>query len=244
MMYTDTTEGAEPITFRSGGFLLQGWLHLPETDGAPFIVGAHGLLSSGDSPKQIALARACVGQGIAFFRFDHRGCGQSSGRFQNETTLKARCEDVKSALDILGKRSDLSNRFGLFGSSFGGTVCISVAGQIPVSALVVNAAPLRSRTLSGAAAAPPGLPVLDESFYREKLQFDVSEKLARLRAVLVFHGDEDQVVPVENAREIYENVGDPKKLRILEKGDHMMSRRSHQTRFVREAVEWFREHLL
>lgn len=243
MMYTDTTDGVEPITFTAGGFSLRGWLHLPETDGAPFIVGAHGLLSTGDSPKQLALAQACAGQGIAFFRFDHRGCGQSSGRFIEETTLDARCEDVKTAVDILRKRSDLSTRFGLFGSSFGGTVCISVAKQTPVSALVVNAAPLRSRTLSGAAAAPAGLPVLDESFYREKLQFDVSEGLAKLRAVLVFHGDEDQVVPVENAREIYENVGDPKKLRIFEKGDHMMSRRSHQTRFVREAVAWFREHI-
>lgn len=243
MVGTNTAEVIEPIAFTAGRFSIQGWLHLPEADRPPFVVGSHGLLSSGDSPKQLSLARACAGQGIAFFRFDHRGCGSSSGLFRSDTSLAARCADLQSAVDLLLQRTDLSDRFGLFGSSFGGTVCLSAAGQASVSALVVNAAPVRSRTLSGAEVTASGPLELDESFYREQLQFDVSEVLPRLGTVLVFHGDEDRVVPVENAHEIYENVGDPKKLRILEGGDHMMSRKSHQIRFVKEAVEWFKAHL-
>ncbi|MCF8080395.1 MAG: alpha/beta fold hydrolase [Desulfobacterales bacterium] len=243
MINPDSAAGEDSIEFTSEGFLLKGRLHLPEADRPPFVVGSHGLLSSGDSPKQISLARACAGQGIAFFRFDHRGCGNSSGLFQSDTSLAARCADLQSAVDLLLQRTDLSDRFGLFGSSFGGTVCLSAAGQASVSALVVNAAPVRSRTLSGAEVTASGPLEIDESFYREKLQFDVSEDLPRLGTVLVFHGDEDRVVPVENAHEIYETVGRPKKLSILEGGDHMMSRKSHQTRFVRETVEWFKAHL-
>jgi len=243
-MNTNTPEGVEPIMFTAGGFLLHGWLHLPETDRAPFIVGSHGLLSSGDSPKQISLARACAGQGLAFFRFDHRGCGSSSGLFQSDTSLAARCADLQSAVDLLLQRTDLSDSFGLFGSSFGGTVCLSAAGQASASVMVVNAAPVRSRTLSSTDVIAAGPSHIDASFFRENLQFDVSEGLSRLRSVLVFHGDEDRVVPVENAHEIYETVGRPKKLTILEGGDHMMSRKSHQLLFVREAVKWFKMHLV
>ncbi len=244
MVDANTGEAIEPITFAAGGFLIQGWLHLPDTAGPPFVVGSHGLLSTGGSPKQLSLARACAGQGIAFFRFDHRGCGRSSGRFRRDTSLAARREDLAAAVDVLKQRFDLSDRFGLFGSSFGGTVCICAAERVSASALVVNAAPVRSRTLSGAEVTASGPLELDESFYREKLQFDVSEDLSRLGTVLEFHGDEDRVVSVENAHEIYKKAGNPKKRCILEGGDHMMSVGSHQTRFIREAVAWFREHLM
>jgi hypothetical protein len=67
------------ISFLSDNFLLRGILHIPAVEKGPVIIGSHGLLSSGNSPKQIALARRCNDFGIAFFRFDHRGCGKSKG---------------------------------------------------------------------------------------------------------------------------------------------------------------------
>ena len=240
MVKSSADGNEEPVAFRANGFFLQCRLHMPENDRPAFVVGSHGLFSNGDSPKQLALARACSGAGIAFFRFDHRGCGKSSGRFEQETDLPSRRRDLLSAVDTLLQRTDLASRFGLFGSSFGGAVCLSAAADASASALVVNAAPVRSRTLGEAAVIESGPPHIDESFYREKLLFDVSAGLARLRAVLVFHGDRDRVVPVENAVEIYQQVGEPKKRIIFSGGDHLMSRRSHQIRFVRESTEWFR----
>jgi alpha-beta hydrolase superfamily lysophospholipase len=114
------------ITFSSNGFTLKGTLHLPDAEHPPVVIGSHGLFSSGSSPKQIALAKRCNACGIAFFRFDHRGCGQSQGIFQEVTTLEARCNDMISAIKTIQNRNDTGNRIGLFGSSMGGAVCLSV----------------------------------------------------------------------------------------------------------------------
>ena len=66
----------------SENFLLRGMLHIPTDEKGPVVIGSHGLLSSGNSPKQIELAKRCGEFGIAFFRFDHRGCGKSEGVFK------------------------------------------------------------------------------------------------------------------------------------------------------------------
>ena len=126
----------DTITFSSDGFVLRGMLHLPSKKKPPVVIGCHGFLSTSDSPKQIQLATQCTAHGIAFFRFDHRGCGQSSGNFKQVTSLKTRCKDLISALDTIRARQDVGDRVGLFGSSMGGAVCISVAAAYPVDAIV------------------------------------------------------------------------------------------------------------
>ncbi len=83
------------ISFHSDGLILKGTLHLPTVDHPPVVIGSHGLYSNQDSPKQIALARACNTLGMAYFRFDHRGCGSSQGEFDPVTSLAARCTDLK-----------------------------------------------------------------------------------------------------------------------------------------------------
>lgn len=243
MVNSDTNSMGEPIVFSSDGLKLDGRLHRPPASRPPFVVGSHGLFSTGDSPKQLALANALNAAGIAFFRFDHRGCGRSGGSFRKETSLAARCADLLSALDILHGRTDLSTRFGLFGSSFGGTVCLSVAAETGASALVVNAAPVRSRTLAGREVAADGPPELDDDFYRKALRFDISSKLSSVHTVCIFHGSADRVVPIENGMEIFEKAGDPKRITVFEQGDHRMSGEADQHRFVREATDWFTGHL-
>jgi dipeptidyl aminopeptidase/acylaminoacyl peptidase len=244
MINSDKNSMGEPIVFSSDGLKLAGRLHRPTADRPPFVIGSHGLFSTGDSPKQLALANALSRAGIAFFRFDHRGCGRSGGSFRKETSLAARCADLLSALEVLHRRTDLSTRFGLFGSSFGGTVCLATAAEAGASALAVNAAPVRSRTLAGTEVAADGPPDLDDDFYREALRFDVSSKLSSVHTVCVFHGDADRVVPIENGMEIFEKARDPKRITVFEQGDHRMSRGVHQRRFVTEAADWFTGHLI
>jgi dipeptidyl aminopeptidase/acylaminoacyl peptidase len=70
-MSAKNTEPRE-ISFRSDGLALKGTLHLPPSDKPPIVIGLHGLYSSQESPKQIALARACNALGLAYLRFDHR----------------------------------------------------------------------------------------------------------------------------------------------------------------------------
>lgn len=227
------------IIFYSDGFRLKGILHLPGADRPPLIIGSHGLLSSGNSPKQIELARQCNANGMAFFRFDHRGIGSSEGVFENVTSLEARCNDLRSAIHTIRGRNDIGDRIGLFGSSMGGAVCLTVAGDPDIDAIVTFAAPVRSRTIldppESAEYPPSGHP----SFRANNLRFDISGELSRVRRVLIFHGDADTIVPPSDAMEIFERVGEPKRIIIQKNGDHLMSNTDHQKEFIREACAWF-----
>jgi alpha-beta hydrolase superfamily lysophospholipase len=231
------------ISFFSDGFKLKGYLHLPSTNRPPVVIGSHGLYSSSSSPKQIALADQCNRFGIAYFRFDHRGCGSSEGKFEEVTSLEARCRDLTDAVAVITGRSDTGDRFGLFGSSMGGTVCLSVAGELGAHALVTFAAPFRSRILEN------GLPTFENSDRPEifldtrKRRFDISDGLPDICNILVFHGEADDVVPVSHADEIYCLVKQPKKLIKQRQGDHPMSNEAHQKVFIKEASLWFKQGL-
>ncbi|MGD9017875.1 MAG: damage-inducible protein CinA, partial [Desulfobacterales bacterium] len=80
----------EEIAFPADGHRLMGVLHLPAGDPVGTVIGSHGLFSSGASPKQLELAHWCNRSRMAYFRFDHRGCGSSSGDFDTVTSLAGR----------------------------------------------------------------------------------------------------------------------------------------------------------
>ena len=228
------------ITFSSNGFTLKGTLHLPAAQTPPVVLGSHGLFSSGSSPKQIALAGQCNELGIAFFRFDHRGCGKSDGIFQDVTTLEARCHDMISAIQIIQNRKDTGNQIGLFGSSMGGAVCLSVFAASHACSIVTSAAPVRSSSIIKKLEKSDHSNTLEPPFDKRYLDSDISDKLPSIHHILIFHGDSDELVPPSNAHEIYEKAGDPKKLIIQKHGDHRMSNKSHQENFVRESALWFK----
>lgn len=232
------------ITFESNGFLLKGMLHLPETNLPPVVIGSHGLLSNSYSPKQIALARECHAHGIAYFRFDHRGCGHSEGVFNEITSLNGRRNDLISAVNTIRMRKDIGKRVGLFGSSMGGTVCISVADVLDIDAWVTYASPVRSSSVTTALKksndADKIKPLLDQNY----LTWDISDQLKHLHHIFILHGDSDTVVPPTNAHEIYTKSGNPKKLIIQKGGNHLMSNKKHQKDFLRETVSWFKKWLI
>ena len=231
------------ISFFSGSFKLRGYLHLPGAMRPPVVIGSHGLFSSSSSPKQIVLADQCNRFGIAYFRFDHRGCGSSEGKFEKVTSIEARGRDLADAAAAITTRSDTGDRLGLFGSSMGGTVSLSVAAELGANTLVIFAAPIRSRILE------KGLPMSENSDAPEifldakKRRFDISDRLPAVSNILIFHGEADNVVPISHAEEIYSLVKRPKRLIKQKQGDHPMSNNDHQKTFIREASLWFKRGL-
>ena len=232
------------LHFNADGLRLTGTLHLPATRQPPVVIGCHGLLSNRQSPKQIALADACNRNGMAYFRFDHRGCGDSQGEFEEVTSLEARCKDLFSAIKTIKSRGDTGDRIGLFGSSMGGTVCLSVAGQMKLSPIVTVAAPIRSRILKELPLEIDGS--LKEPIFLDARQthFDISAFLSDVSNLLIFHGEADTVVPIDHARELYNMAGSPRKLIVQKQGDHPMSDKSHQKEFIRMATGWFKSGLI
>jgi alpha-beta hydrolase superfamily lysophospholipase len=227
------------ITFEADGLTLVGSLHLPEAGNAPFIIGCHGLLANRNSPKQIDLARTCNENGLAYFRFDHRGCGESQGNFMEVTTLEARCRDLDSAVKTLTAHQAVGPMAGLFGSSFGGTVVLAYACHHDVPRLMTYAAPLNShdiqhdsiRDSNGRFHPAAGLP--------RNLAFDLEPNLQSIHNVYVVHSRNDETVPVSHARRIYDCVNEPKSLQIFKGGDHRMSDPDHQQLFRDIFLQWF-----
>ena len=231
----------EEITFASDTFLLKGSLHIPPVIRPAVVIGSHGLFSDRTSPKQIALAQQCNLYHMAYFRIDHRGCGESEGNFEEGASLQARCCDVIAAAQMLKARDDIGNTLGLFGSSMGGAVCLTVARYLEADAVVTWAAPIRSTHIVQRKAARETSVDSNTPFKRHP--FDISNALNGIQNILIFHGDHDQTVPLPHAQEIYGLVNETKKLVIFARSDHRMSNPADQHVFVRQSALWFQVHL-
>ena len=235
------------IRFQCENRLLSGILHLPERSDPPLVVGSHGLEGSKDSAKQIRLSMILPEHGIAFFRFDHRGCGQSQGEFVEETSVEKRAADLKAAVQHLMTLGIAFSKTALFGSSLGGATCIKAWEAIEkkgttLYGAVICAAPIQSRTISVVPTlADEHRPALSMDFFKKNLDFDLISEAGHANHILILHGDRDDVVPVENARTIYEAAGNPKKLYILENADHRFSDAGHQRIFEKMTLEWFQQ---
>lgn len=241
MPFHHHTKRIIPVSFFSQGLRISGYLHLPKEKKPPVVIGSHGLFSSGNSPKQIALATKCSDIGLAYLRFDHRGCGKSEGGFQEVTSLAGRVADLSEALKTIREHPETGDKTAIFGSSMGGTTGLAMALDHEVQAIVTVAAPLRSDPILRAGRKTGDLRGLPLSFYEKQLCFDISDNLSGISNILIFHGDSDETVPVADARELYAKVSHPKKLIIQEGGDHSMSSLFHQIHFMKATTEWFRQ---
>jgi alpha-beta hydrolase superfamily lysophospholipase len=226
------------LHFSSDGLNLVGSLHLPDQPRAPVVIGCHGLMADRGSPKQVALAMACNRQGLAYFRFDHRGCGGSQGDFKTVTTLHARCRDLKSAMAKMQQHPAVGPIAALFGSSFGGTVVLALASQITAPALITYAAPVSSAAIRKTSIKDSaGRPVSDQRLPPD-LAFDLTDRLDDVGHILVAHGELDEIVPAAHARAIYQKARKPKRLLIQKGGDHRMSDPVHQREFEKHFLSW------
>ncbi|MBF0211031.1 MAG: alpha/beta hydrolase [Desulfamplus sp.] len=238
------------LQFYSDNCLLHGMLHLPKRDShfLPYlVVGSHGFEGSMESAKQQLLSKILPQNGFAFLRFSHRGCKKSEGDFVKDTSIAKRVEDLISAVDNALKLQLTNRQIFLFGSSLGGSTVIATwqsladKGLSPLGAILC-AAPVNSMTiqripLNGNDLHPP-LPI---SFFEKNLLFDLTDRLANLSNVLIFHGDQDKTVPIENGYTIYKHVKEPKELIILKDGDHQMSNKKDQELFKVEALKWLKK---
>jgi len=231
------------VDFSADEFQLRGSLYLPVTPTNRIVIGCHGLLSDRTSPKQLELARQCVAMEMAYFVFDHRGCGESQGEFEKVTTIESRTRDLLAAVAFIQFEVDPRPRLGLFGSSMGGAVCLATAGRVKPRAIVVVAAPLKSAAIVPTSKNAEDTGHFSPSFYREKLQFDITANISAVNNLLLFHGEDDTTVPVAHGREIYSLATDPKKIIIQKNGDHRMSSPAHQREFIRAAADWYQSRI-
>jgi len=233
---------AEKISFSSNGQTVAGVLHLPDVEKPSCVIASHGLFSSKDSEKYITLGDRFRRNGIAFLRFDFRGCGESEGK-ASESTVSCRLRDLNMAIRFVSSHPRIDPRIGLMGSSLGGYISlIKAPGEEDIRAVVTWATPftlvgLEEKRGEGEMAS------LGDKFFHDITAHDLPSALGNVANCLVIHGDRDELVPVEQARMIYEHLNYPKKMEIIEGGDHRLNHPDHREKAIEMSLEWFERYL-
>jgi len=181
-------------------------------------VVAHGMLSSKESPKHVALAGLVTDLGGAALRFDFAGRGASEGD-PTDLTVSGEVADLGAAVAWLRARG--VGRMVLIGSSLGGTVALLHAAADPgLAALVTVAAPAVLPTTPEAVRGEPvrRLPgglvetssgeTFRDAFFGDARRHDPVAAAGRVACPwLVVHGTADTVVPSQDGLQLAEAAG-------------------------------------
>ena len=114
----------EPLRLPGPAGPLAAVLHRPARPAPPLVIACHGLLSSMESPKYVALAEALAEAGLACARFDFSGCGQSAGAREQTTVARRVAELGAVARALSAHRAVAVGSLGLMGSSLGGFIAL------------------------------------------------------------------------------------------------------------------------
>ncbi len=200
----ETTPGAAGLWFDDwklatpDGALLHAWRMRAENPRGA-IVFCHG--NAGNIASRIERAHVFVDGGFDVVLFDYRGYGSSTGEPTEEGTyVDAEC--------VWTKLVDLGFAPGsvtAFGESLGGAVAIELAHRRRVGALVVE--DTFTALADMAARVYPWLPVR----LILRVRYASLSKMSELAVpVMVIHSRDDELVPFEQGRALFESAPEPK----------------------------------
>ncbi len=226
------------VRIEVNGVSLATAIHLPSKVPAPTIICSHGLLSSKDSEKYLAIAEEMTRSGFCVLRFDFSGCGESAAR--NETLVGARLRDLNAVLTYTDTQPWSDGRFGLMGSSLGGFISFLAANQNPdiVRAVVSWVAPFDINHLDPAESGMDELRRLIPGGFELGEPRDLGA-IRNVRNALLIHGRKDEVVPWKHSIEIFKRLKDPKDLILLHDADHRITDVAWRASAIRSSAAWF-----
>jgi fermentation-respiration switch protein FrsA (DUF1100 family) len=190
------------------GVGLHGWF-LPAPDARGAVLVSHG--NAGTIEFRVDLARVFVELGWSVLLYDYRGYGKSAGQPDEQGTYRdaeAAYEHLTSALGFT------KERIVLFGESLGAAMAFELARRRPCAAVIVESA-FTSLPDVGQRAYP-FLPVRLIARFR----YDNLARVAELGVpLLLIHSPDDEIVPVEHGKRLFEAAREPKRL-LLTAGGH------------------------
>jgi fermentation-respiration switch protein FrsA (DUF1100 family) len=198
----------EVALITADGLKLQAW-SLPVESASGCVLVCHG--NAGNIEHRLLLARAFQAMGLSVLLFDYRGYGNSEGRPSEQGTGL----DAQAALDWLLDEQGLDpGQIVLYGESLGGGVALALAAGRPLAAVIVESTFTSLPELG--ARIYPLLPVR----LIASIRYDNLAALRTLRApLLVIHSPQDDIVPFDFGRELFEAAPAPKEF-LATSGDH------------------------
>lgn len=220
---------------------VSGILTIPDNNvNHPCVVISHGLISSKDSSKSVALAEAFCVAGIASCRFDYHGCGESEGDLK-DTTLTIRLRNLQMVVEYVRQHEGIDpSAIGLSGSSFGGSTTLLLAAlDQTIRCAILMATPYRLEERPGDELDQVGF----TDIYNDFSKYDLLGQAEKVSRVLVIHGENDETVPWGEGKAIYEHLSDPKRFELVKRGDHVFSDPIQRDKVIQLSVEWSKRFL-
>ncbi len=223
--------------------------HAGRSDQKNLVVLGHGVTGNKDRPFLVAMAEGLNQSGLHVLRFSFSGNGQSEGAFA-ESTISKEVEDLGAVLDALG-----DYHLCYAGHSMGGAVGVIRASRDPRLRLLISLAGMvetkafAEREFSSVKPGEgfmwdnPACPL--SQVYMDDMNRigSVADCAPRIHVPwLLVHGTADDVVPIQDSREIYQRANPPKDLVELENADHVFSD-AHTPRMAETVVRWLNEKL-
>jgi len=220
----------------------------------------HGFLSGKNSTTNRTLTHLLNDRGLATFRFDFFGQGESDGSFEEITTSLA-VDQTQAALDLVTARG--YDRIGLVGSSFGGLVALlTTAQRRDISCLALKcpvvdfAEELRltfgpeewarwqaTDTIPNIMGGPDRIR-LRYNFYKDCLRQIAYEPAEQITVpTLIVQGEQDECVPLHQSQRLRDALGGPKRLDLLPGADHQFTRAEDFLQMTTSISAWLVNHL-
>jgi len=259
-----------PVVFQNLGQQLVGMLHIPNKSGEsrlPAVLMLHGFTGHKIESHRLFVraARRFADEGFVVFRFDFRGSGDSEGKFE-DMTLSGELSDAVVALDLLMYLDEVDpSRIGVVGFSMGGCIAAMLAGRRrgDIKAVALWAAvsedppstferflnPFREQILAGSSSFVEWAGYLiGRPFFEELPNIRPTQEIRSFDGdVLIVHGTDDQTVPQDHAKRLYQILMQRKKghveLHLIENASHTFIRREHETKLLDLTAEFFKRYL-
>ncbi|MGH1406439.1 MAG: alpha/beta hydrolase [Rhodomicrobiaceae bacterium] len=191
------------------GFKLYSW-YAKAAPNKPTLLFFHG--NGGNVANREEKFRQLMAEGYGVFMLGYRGFGGSEGKPSEEAFVK----DAFVAYDYLRDVAKVDEQqIVIYGESIGSSVATQLAARVEAQALVLEA-PMSSVT----AVAQSRYPYLRvRPFLRDRFESD--RYIANIAMpLLVVHGDNDQVIPLNFGEDLFDAAVEPKEMKVIEGAGH------------------------
>ena len=223
--------------------------HEGEKGSKNIVVLGHGVTGNKDRPFVVALGEGLAAVGIPALRFSFSGNGTSEGNF-TDSTISKEVEDLGAVLDHLKGYTVC-----YVGHSMGGAVGVLRASEDDrIQLLVSLAGMVHTKAFAqrefgdvtpdeGFMWDEPDCP-LSQAYMDDLTQINTVVDLAVQIDVpwLLVHGDEDDVVPIEDSRDILAKANSQTQLIRLQSANHVFSDESTPV-MVERVIAWIKTQL-
>jgi len=236
--------------FNSAGDKLDYAFHGNSEDFSHLIVIGHGVTGNKDRPFIEALANQLAANGFNALRFSFSGNGESQGEFR-DSTISKEVGDLGAVIDAakLNGYNDIT----VIGHSMGGAVgVIRTATDDRINKLISLAGMVYTAKFNevefGDQTPDKGFMWDEEDCPLSQTYVDdmnsIGDVLAQGAEIsvpwLLVHGTADDVVPIEESRDIYEKASTAdKKLVELPDGNHVFSENAQQP-MIDTVIGWLK----